>query len=76
MVFQRVATEELELFNSAIQPGPCQGASANEEAEADALASSPRPGLLGNTLHNNIQMLTQVRGVARSANRYSIKKCE
>lgn len=49
MVFQRVVTEELVFFNSAIQLGPCQGAPAFEEAEADALATSPRPGLLGNT---------------------------
>lgn len=56
--FQRVATEELELFNSAIRAGPCQGAPANEEAGADALAASPRPDLLGNTLHNYIEMLT------------------
>lgn len=68
MVFQRVATEELELFNSAIQTVSCQGAPAYEEAEADALATSPRPGLLGNTIYNYIQMLTQIRHVTRSTN--------
>lgn len=54
--FQRVVTEELVFFNSAIQPGLCQGAPAYEEAKADALATSPRPGLLGNTQHNYVQM--------------------
>lgn len=49
MVFQRVATEELELFNGAIQPDPCQGEPAYEEAPADAMATSPKPGVLGNT---------------------------
>lgn len=42
--FQRVATEELVFFNGAIQADPCQGTPAFEEAEADALATSPRPG--------------------------------
>lgn len=57
MVFQHVATEELELFNSAIQTVSCQGAPAYEEAEADALATSPRPGLLVKyhlQLHTNV----------------------
>lgn len=54
MVFQRVVTEELVFFNCAIQPGSSQRAPAFEEAEADALASSPRPGLLGNTRHNYV----------------------
>lgn len=43
MVFQHVPTEELDLLNSSIQPGSCQGSPAYEEAEADALATSPRP---------------------------------
>ena len=73
MVFQRVATEELELFNSAIQSGPCQGAPANEEAEADALATGPRPGLLENTLHKDTQIFTQVRDAARSTNKTNSK---
>lgn len=41
MVFQRVVTEELDFFNSAIQTSPCEGAPAFEEAEADALATRP-----------------------------------
>ena len=56
MVFQRVVTEGLVFFNSAIQPGPCQGAPAFEEAEADALATSPRPGLLGYTQHTTYRL--------------------
>lgn len=36
-------------------PGPCQGAPANEEAEADALATSPCPSLRGNTRHKYAQ---------------------
>lgn len=45
MVFQRVATDKLELSNSAIQCGPCQGIQVHEDAEADAHATSPRLGL-------------------------------
>lgn len=68
MVFQRLAAEELVFFNSAIQPCPCQGAPAYEEAEADALATSPRPGMLGNTQNHYIQMLTQARDLRRTTN--------
>ncbi len=76
MVFQRVATEELELFNSAIEPGPCQGAPAYEEAEADAMATCPRPGLLGNTQHNNIENAHTGQGCSQVNKHYtySIKK--
>lgn len=68
MVFQCVATEELELLNSAIQPSPCQGVPAYEGAEADALATSPKPGLLGNTLHKNTQITTKAKDVLRPTN--------
>ncbi|TNN88383.1 hypothetical protein EYF80_001165 [Liparis tanakae] len=40
-----------------------QGAPASEEVKADALAASPRPGLLENTQHNDMQMLTHARAL-------------
>lgn len=53
-----------DFLYSAIQPGPCQGMPTYEETEAHALATSPRPGLKGNTTQHT--MLTQARDLPRT----------
>jgi len=51
-----------------VSKGPARGEAAYEEANTDALATSLKPGLQGNTLHTTIQVLTQARDVTRPTN--------